>query len=170
MIEISDNQAIIFERITFEDARVIDFDSIKGKVSEDYKTMATDKAASDFVKKTLNDLNEGLAFFETLASNSELTLETYKRLKRDSSFLTSEAIVNIFSLPRSKAGNAYEASVSNNGDYLIYRFDSVQNNEVQMNQETEKGFSEYLIDQRVLAEYSELLFATQENSAVTRTN
>ena len=39
-----------------------------------------------------------------------------------------------------------------------------------MNQETEKAFSEYLIDQRVLAEYSELLFATQENSAVTRTN
>ena len=73
LIEISDNQAIIFERITFEDARVIDFDSIKGKVSEDYKTMATDKAASDFVKKTLNDLNEGLAF-ETLASNSGLSL------------------------------------------------------------------------------------------------
>ena len=169
LIEISDNQAIIFERITFEDARVIDFDSIKGKVSEDYKTMATDKAASDFVKKTLNDLNEGLAF-ETLASNSGFTLETYKRLKRDSSLLTSEAIAKIFSLPRSKAGSVYEASVSNNGDYLIYRLDSVQNNDVQMNQETEKAFSEYLIDQRVLAEYSELLFATQENSAVTRTN
>ena len=169
LIEISDNQAIIFERITFEDARVIDFDSIKGKVSEDYKTMATDKAASDFVKKTLNDLNEGLAF-ETLASNSGFTLETYKRLKRDSSLLTSEAIAKIFSLPRSKAGSVYEASISNNGDYLIYRLDSVQNNDVQMNQETEKAFSEYLIDQRVLAEYSELLFATQENSAVTRTN
>ena len=119
--------------------------------------------------KTLNDLNEGLAF-ETLASNSGFTLETYKRLKRDSSLLTSEAIAKIFSLPRSKAGSVYEASVSNNGDYLIYRLDSVQNNDVQMNQETEKAFSEYLIDQRVLAEYSELLFATQENSAVTRTN
>ncbi len=169
LIEMSDNQAIIFERIAFEDERVIDFDSIKGKVSENYKSLVIEKTASDFVNKTLIELNEGLAF-EVVASNSDFTLETYKGLKRDSSLLTSEAIARIFSLPRSKAGSVYEASVSNNGDYLIYRLDSVQNKDVQMNQETENAFSEYLTDQRVLAEYSELLFATQENSAVTRTN
>ena len=169
LIEMSDNQAIIFERIAFEDERVIDFDSIKGKVSENYKSLVIEKTASDFVNKTLIELNEGLAF-EVVASNSDFTLETYKGLKRDSSLLTSEAIARIFSLPRSKAGSVYEASVSNNGDYLIYRLDSVQNKDVQMNQETENAFSEYLTDQRVLAEYSELLFATQENSAVIRTN
>ena len=169
LIEMSDNQAIVFERIAFEDERVIDFDSIKGKVSENYKSLVIEKTASDFVNKTLIELNEGLAF-EVVASNSGFTLETYKGLKRDSSLLTSEAIARIFSLPRSKAGSVYEASVSNNGDYLIYRLDSVQNKDVQMNQETENAFSEYLTDQRVLAEYSELLFATQENSAVTRTN
>ena len=169
LIEMSDNQAIVFERIAFEDERVIDFDSIKGKVSENYKSLVIEKTASDFVNKTLIELNEGLAF-EAVASNSGFTLETYKGLKRDSSLLTSEAIARIFSLPRTKAGSVYEASVSNNGDYLIYRLDSVQNKDVQMNQETENAFSEYLTDQRVLAEYSELLFATQENSAVTRTN
>ena len=169
LIEMSDNQAIVFERIAFEDERVIDFDSIKGKVSENYKSLVIEKTASDFVNKTLIELNEGLAF-EVVASNSGFTLETYKGLKRDSSLLTSEAIARIFSLPRSKAGSVYEASVSNNGDYLIYRLDSVQNKDVQMNQETENAFSEYLTDQRVLAEYSELLFATQENSAVIRTN
>ena len=169
LIEMSDNQAIVFERIAFEDERVIDFDSIKGKVSENYKSLVIEKTASDFVNKTLIELNEGLAF-EAVASNSGFTLETYKGLKRDSSLLTSEAIARIFSLPRSKAGSVYEASVSNNGDYLIYRLDSVQNKDVQMNQETENAFSEYLTDQRVLAEYSELLFATQENSAVIRTN
>jgi len=169
LIEMSDNQAIVFERIAFEDERVIDFDSIKGKVSENYKSLVIEKTASDFVNKTLIELNEGLAF-EVVASNSDFMLETYKGLKRDSSLLTSEAIARIFSLPRSKAGSVYEASVSNNGDYLIYRLDSVQNKDVQMNQETENAFSEYLTDQRVLAEYSELLFATQENSAVIRTN
>ena len=169
LIEVSDNQAVVFERIAYEDERVINFDSIKEKVSEDYKSMVTKKTLSDFVNKTLTDLNEGLAF-ETAASNSGFTLESYKGLKRDSSLLTSEAIARIFSLPRSKAGSVYEASASNNGDYLIYRLDSVQNNDVQINQETEKAFSEYLTDQRALAEYSELLFATQENSVVTRTN
>ncbi len=39
-----------------------------------------------------------------------------------------------------------------------------------MDAETKKGFSDYLTDQRTLSEYSELLFAVQENSEVTRTN
>lgn len=169
LIEISDNQAIVFERIAFEDEKVIDFDSIKGRVSEDYKLMVTERAASDFVNKTLIGLNEGLDF-ETVAINSDFQLEAYKGLKRDSSLLTSEAIAKIFNLPRSKVGSAYEASVLNNGDYLIYRLDSVKNNETQMNQETEKAFFDYLNNQRVLAEYSELLFAAQENSTVIRTN
>jgi len=37
-----------------------------------------------------------------------------------------------------------------------------------MDPESKKGFFDYLSDQRVLAEYSELLFAVQENSKVTR--
>ena len=39
-----------------------------------------------------------------------------------------------------------------------------------MEAETRKDFSDYLTDQRTISEYSELLFAVQENSEVTRTN
>ena len=93
-----------------------------------------------------------------------------KGLKRDSSLLTSEAIINIFNLPRSQAGNAYGSSVLKNGDYLIYRLDSVKNNETEMDPEIRKRFVEYLNEEKLLSEYSELLFAVQENSEVTRTN
>ena len=51
LIEISDNQAIIFERITFEDARVIDFDSIKGKVSKIIKQWPPIKLLAILSKK-----------------------------------------------------------------------------------------------------------------------
>ena len=88
--------------------------------------------------------------------------------KRDSSLLTSEAVANIFNLPRSKAGKVYGSSVSRNGDYLVYRLDSVNNQDTEMDPESKEGFFDYLSDQRVLAEYSELLFAVQENSKVTR--
>ena len=99
-----------------------------------------------------------------------MKLENYKSLKRDSSLLTSEAITDIFNLPRSKVGDIYGSSILGNGDYLIYRLDSVRSNQDTMDPETRKAFSEYLNDQRVLAEYSELLFAVEENSRVIRTN
>jgi len=169
LVEISNETAILFERTEFQDEEFIDFNSIKEKVSQDYQLIVAERLASDFVNKTLDDLNEGKDF-NLVASNANLKIENYKGLKRDSSLLTSEAIASIFNLPRSRAGNAYGSSIAKNGDYLIYRLDLVENAETPMDSETKKGFSDYLTDQRILSEYSELLFAVQENSAVTRTN
>jgi hypothetical protein len=169
LIETSDETAILFERSEFQDEKIIDFNSIKERVSKDYQSIVTKRIANDFVTKTLADLNEGQDL-NSIASNSNFKLETYKGLKRDSSLLTSEAIASIFNLPRSKVGNVYGSSVAKNGDYLIYRLDSVENTATEMDAETKESFSDYLTDQRTLSEYSELLFAVQENSEVTRTN
>ena len=169
LVEISDFSAVLIERTDFQEEKVIEFNSIKDKVTEDYEMMNSKNSANDFVNKTLSDLNEGEEF-RNIAKTINSELESYKGLKRDSSLLTSEAIVNIFNLPRSQAGNAYGSSVLKNGDYLIYRLDSVKNNVTEMDPETRKGFVEYLNEEKLLSEYSEVLFAVQENSEVTRTN
>ena len=169
LIETSNKTAILFERSEFQDEKIIEFNSIKERVSQDYQSVVTERIANDFVNKTLVDLNEGQDL-NSIASNSDFKLETYRGLKRDSSLLTSQAIASIFNLPRSKVGSTYGSSITKNGDYIIYRLDSVKNKGTEMDAETRKGFSDYLTDQRVLSEYSELLFAVQENSEVTRTN
>ena len=169
LLETSDGTAILFERTEFQDEEVIDFNSIKNEVAQDYELMLTKRQANDFVNKALADLDNGQDI-DSLASSVSLKLENYKSLKRDSSLLTSEAITDIFNLPRSKVGDIYGSSILGNGDYLIYRLDSVRSNQDTMDPETRKAFSEYLNDQRVLAEYSELLFAVEENSSVIRTN
>tara|TARA_B100001173_G_C16008775_1_gene556786 strand:+ start:262 stop:2136 length:1875 start_codon:yes stop_codon:yes gene_type:complete len=169
LLETSDGTAILFERTEFQDEEVIDFNSIKKEVAQDYELMLTKRQANDFVNKALADLDNGQDI-DSLASSVSLKLENYKSLKRDSSLLTSEAITDIFNLPRSKVGNIYGSSILGNGDYLIYRLDSVRSNQDTMDPETRKAFSKYLNDQRVLAEYSELLFAVEENSRVIRTN
>ena len=169
LIETSDETAILFERLEFQDEKIIDFNSIKQEVSQDYQSVVTIRIANDFVNKTLVNLNEG-GDLNSIASNSDFKLETYKGLKRDSSLLTSEAITNIFNLPRSRAGNSYGSSIAKNGDYLIYRLDSVENARTPIDAETQKEFSNYLTDQRTISEYSELLFAAQDNLEVTRTN
>ena len=169
LVEISDQSAVLIERTDFQDEKVIDLNSIKEEVAEDYKLMTTENLANEFVNNTLSELNEGEEF-RKIAKNSDSELESYKGLKRDSSLLTSEAIAKIFNLPRSKAGKAYGSSVLKNGDYLIYRLDSIKNSETQMDPEIRKGFVEYLNEEKMLAEYSELLLAVKENSEVTRAN
>tara|TARA_Y100001936_G_C16014075_1_gene635399 strand:- start:216 stop:1439 length:1224 start_codon:yes stop_codon:yes gene_type:complete len=169
LIEISDQSSILIERTDFQAERLIDLNSIKEEVTKDYKLMTTKNLANDFVNKTLTELNAG-EDFKKIAKNTNSELESYKGLKRDSSLLTSEAIVNIFNLPRSKVGNSYDSSVLINGDHVIYRLDSVKNNETQTDSEIQKGFFDFLSEERALAEYSELLFAVQENSEVTRNN
>ena len=169
LLETSDGTAILFERTEFQDEEVIDFNSIKNEVAQDYELMLTKRQANDFVNKALADLDNGQDI-DSLASSVSLKLENYKSLKRDSSLLTSEAITDIFNLPRSKVGDIYGSSILGNGDYLIYRLDSVRSNQDTIDPETRKAFSKYLNDQRVLAEYSELLFAVEENSRVIRTN
>ena len=169
LVEISNQSAVLIERTDFQDEKVIELNSIKEKVTEDYKVMNSKNSANNFVNSTLSDLNAGKEF-RKIAKTINSELESYKGLKRDSSLLTSEAIVNIFNLPRSQAGNAYGSSVLKNGDYLIYRLDSVKNNETEIDPEIRKGFVDYLNEEKLLSEYSELLFAVQENSEVTRTN
>ena len=169
LVEISNQSAVLIERTDFQDEKVIELNSIKEKVTEDFKVMNSKNSANNFVNSTLSDLNAGKEF-RNIAKTINSELESYKGLKRDSSLLTSEAIVNIFNLPRSQAGNAYGSSVLKNGDYLIFRLDSVKNNETEIDPEIRKGFVDYLNEEKLLSEYSELLFAVQENSEVTRTN
>ena len=73
-------------------------------------------------------------------------------------------------MPRSGAGYVYGSSDAKNGDYLIYRLDSVQSSDSQMDPETQKAFADFLNEQRFIAEYSELSLTIQENSKVVRTN
>ncbi len=169
LLETSSETAIIFERIEFQDKKIIDFNDAKEEVLKDYKLMAKQNLAREFVDSSLLDLNEGKSF-NSLTSNVDFEIETYKGLKRDSSLLTTESISNIFNLPRSGAGYVYGSSVAKNGDYLIYRLDSVQSSDSQMDPETQKAFADFLNEQRFIAEYSELSLTIQENSKVVRTN
>ena len=169
LVETSSETAIIFERIEFQDKKIIDFNDAKEEVLKDYKLMAKQNLAREFVDSSLLDLNEGKSF-DSLTSSVDFEIETYKGLKRDSSLLTTESISNIFNLPRSGAGYVYGSSVAKNGDYLIYRLDSVQSSDSQMDPETQKAFADFLNEQRFIAEYSELSLTIQENSKVVRTN
>ena len=97
-------------------------------------------------------------------------LETYKNLKRDSSILPVRAVNEIFSLPRSKAGNAYGSSLTQYGDYLVNRLDSVREGIKSTEEINLDDVNNFLNQQNSISEMSELQSLILKGLSVQRYN
>ena len=107
---------------------------------------------------------------ESLSNDNKVEIETYKNLKRDSALLPIDAINEIFSLPRSNAGNTFGASLAQNGDYLIYRLDAVSKSIDQVDEETLSTVTDFLEQQQSISELSELQVLVQSGLSVQKFN
>ena len=93
---------------------------------------------------------------EILSSENNVEVETYKGLKRDSSLLPVRAVNEIFSLPRSQAGDVFGSVVSQNGDSIIFRLDAVNESTEELTEENVVGIKNFLNQQKTISELSEL--------------
>ena len=105
--------------------------------------------------KSIEDLKADKTF-EILSSQNNVEVETYKGLKRDSSLLPVRAVNEIFSLPRSKAGDVFGSAVSQNGDSIIFRLDAVNESNEELTEENIVGIKNFLNQQNSISELSEL--------------
>jgi hypothetical protein len=115
----------------------------------------------------LIELKEGKTL-ELLSNETNLEIETYKNLKRDSSLLSVQAVNDIFSLPRSKAGNIFGTSFTQNGDSLIFRLDSVKEGSQTLNEESLNSVSNFLNQQKTISELGELQIKIQDSLSIVR--
>jgi hypothetical protein len=122
-----------------------------------------------FVADQLGNLNEGSSL-EVLATNDGLELENYKKLKRDSSLLPSNAIDNIFALPRSGVGSVHSSVNMSNGDLILYRLDEVKSGQTDLDTEQMANLSNFLNQQKSLAELSEIQLSLQNSLKIERFN
>lgn len=145
------------------------FDQVKDKVTKDYIDEESLNLSQLFVADQLGNLNEGSSL-EVLASNDGLELENYKKLKRDSSLLPSNAIDNIFALPRSGVGSVHSSVNMSNGDLILYRLDEVKSGQTDLDTEQMANLSNFLNQQKSLAELSEIQLSLQNSLKIERFN
>ena len=144
-------------------------DQVKEKVTKDYIDKESINLTQLFIADQLGSLNEGLSL-ETLATNAGLELENYKKLKRDSSLLPLNAIDDIFALPRSGAGSAHSSVNMSNGDLILYRLDEVESGQTELDAEQMANLSNFLNQQKALAELSEIQLSLQNSIKIERLN
>lgn len=147
----------------------LSFDQVKDIVTKDYIDEESLNLSQLFVEDQLENLNEGSSL-EVLATNEGLELENYKKLKRDSSLLPSNAIDNIFALPRSGAGSVHSSVNMSNGDLILYRLDEVKSGQTDLDTEQMANLSNFLNQQKSLAELSEIQLSLQNSLKIERFN
>ncbi|URQ68745.1 SurA N-terminal domain-containing protein [SAR86 cluster bacterium] len=155
LIETSQLSAVLIQISDFVEQSQLEYIDVRSQIEDTYVTQESLKASEAFVLNSIEDLR-GDKTFEIFSSENNVELETYKGLKRDSSLLPVRAVNEIFSLPRSQAGDVFGSAVSQNGDSIIFRLDAVNESSEQLTEENIAGIKNFLNQQKTISELSEL--------------
>ena len=169
VIEISPLSAVLIQVGDMVEETQLPFDVVKMLVESAYISEESSKSSQAFIEETIEELVAGKAL-ETLSTEESIQLEVYKNLKRDSSLLPVGAVNGVFSMPRSQSGNTYGSSIAQNGDYLIYRLDSVRQGSNVLKAEDMEGIKNFLTQQKGISEITELQTVIQRGLTVEQYN
>ena len=155
LIETSQLSAVLIQISDYVEQSQLEYIDVRSEIEDTYLLRESLKASEAFVLKSIEDLRADKTF-EILSSENNLEVETYKGLKRDSSLLPVRAVNEIFTLPRSQAGDVFGSAVSQNGDSIIFRLDAVNESNEELTEENIVGIKNFLNQQKSISELSEL--------------
>ena len=155
LIETSQLSAVLIQISDYVEQSQLEYTDVRSEIEDTYVLRESLKASEAFVLKSIEDLRADKTF-EILSSENNLEVETYKGLKRDSSLLPVRAVNEIFTLPRSQAGDVFGSAVSQNGDSIIFRLDAVNESNEELTEENIVGIKNFLNQQKSISELSEL--------------
>ena len=155
LIETSQLSAVLIQISDYVEQSQLEYPDVRSQIEDTYLLRESLKASEAFVLKSIEDLRADKTF-EILSSENNVEVETYKGLKRDSSLLPVRAVNEIFSLPRSQAGDVFGSAVSQNGDSIIFRLDAVNESNEELTEENIVGIKNFLNQQKSISELSEL--------------
>ena len=169
LVEVSPTSFILFQLKEFVDERQLTFEEIKEELEADYVDSQVKIVSQNYIDELLASLEKDKTLND-ISKAEDVSVETYLKLKRDSSLLPGRAINNIFSLPRSMQGNIYGSSQSSTGDFILYRLDAVNDTQNVLNEEELLNISNFLNQQKSISEISELQLTLQNSINIERYN
>ena len=169
VIELSPLSAVLIQVEDFIEENQLSFQEVKFLVENSYLAEESRRASISFISNIIDELNNSKTLEES-SVEQDISIETYKNLKRDSSILPVRAVNEIFSLPRSEEGSAYGSSLTQNGDYLLYRLDSVRDGKASIEEVALEEVNSFLSQQKSLSELSEFQTQIQKGIKVERFN
>ncbi|MEC8798126.1 MAG: peptidyl-prolyl cis-trans isomerase, partial [Pseudomonadota bacterium] len=169
IIELSELSAVLIQVTDYLEEKQLSFQEVKSQIQNVYLAEETMKASKEFGENSVSELQNGLEISE-LSIQLGQTLENYKGIKRDSSLLPIQAVNQIFTLPKSKSGEAFGYSIAQNGDTFIFRLDDVTPGSVSVTDEEKQSIKDFLSQQKITSELAELQVYLEDSLSVQKLN
>ena len=169
IIELSELSAVLIQVTDYLEEKQLSFPEVKSQIQNVYLAEEIMKASKEFGENSVSELQNGLEISE-LSIQQGQTLENYKGIKRDSSLLPIQAVNQIFTLPKSKSGEAFGYSIAQNGDTFIFRLDDVTPGSVSVTDEEKQSITDFLSQQKITSELAELQVYLEDSLSVQKLN
>ena len=169
IIELSELSAVLIQVTDYLEEKQLSFQEVKSQIQNVYLAEETMKASKEFGENSVSELQNGLEISE-LSIQQGQTLENYKGIKRDSSLLPIQAVNQIFTLPKSKSGEAFGYSIAQNGHTFIFRLDDVTPGSISVTDEEKQSITDFLSQQKITSELAELQVYLEDSLSVQKLN
>ena len=166
LIEIDNQNGIIFRLEDFQEEETKDFESVKNQAQNLLTNKLTEEKIEVLKAKLLAGLEAGSSL-EVIAKENQLAVDSYKSINRDSSLFTRNVLVKIFTEPKSNIGKSYSYTSLLNGDEIIFRLDKVTQLNTEVSDEEKDSLKGFFLEERAETELLTLQISMQESSSVT---
>ena len=166
LIEIDNQNGIIFRLEDFQEEKTKDFESVKNQAQDLLTNKLTEEKIEVLKAKLLTGLEAGSSL-EVIAKENQLTVDSYKSINRDSSLFTRNVLLEIFNEPKSNIGKSYSYTSLLNGDEIIFRLDKVTQLNTEVSDEEKDSLKGFFLEERAETELLTLQISMQESSSVT---
>ena len=166
LIEIDNQNGIIFRLEGFQEEKTKDFESVKNQAQDLLTNKLTEEKIEVLKAKLLAGLEAGSSL-EVIAKENQLAVDSYKSINRDSSLFTRNVLLKIFTEPKSNIGKSYSYTSLLNGDEIIFRLDKVTQLNTEVSDEEKDSLKGFFLEERAETELLTLQISMQESSSVT---
>lgn len=166
LIEIDNQNGIIFRLEDFQEEKTKDFESVKNQAQDLLTNKLTEEKIEVLKAKLLAGLEAGSSL-EVIAKENQLAVDSYKSINRDSSLFTRNVLLKIFTEPKSNIGKSYSYTSLLNGDEIIFRLDKVTQLNTEVSDEEKDSLKGFFLEERAETELLTLQISMQESSSVT---
>ena len=166
LIEIDNQNGIIFRLEDFQEEKTKDFETLKNQAQDLLINQLTKEKIEVLKAKLLTGLEAGSSL-EVIAKENQLAVDSYKSINRDSSLFTRNVLLKIFTEPKSNIGKSYSYTSLLNGDEIIFRLDKVTQLNTEVSDEEKDSLKGFFLEERAETELLTLQISMQESSSVT---
>ena len=165
LIELSEELAVIFEVVDFQNKKTNDFEVVKNRAKTELREKLLEEKITSLQSEILALLQDGNTLYD-ISIKKGIKAETYKAITRGSSLFPKMALQEIFNVPRPGKFPSYSSAPLTGSDRMIFMVDTIHESPGEVLLEEVESYVDVLLNERSGSELAQLQLEMQDVASV----